>query len=57
MYFTNNHVSIEIPNLPDDDLESAPEAYLFALLLYHRWLIRTAMQGVFLNGPARISRY
>lgn len=57
MYFTNNHVTVEIPNLPEVDLETAPEPYLFALLLYHRWLLKTAMQGVFVNGPIKINRY
>lgn len=57
MYFTNNHVSVEIPNLPEDDLETASEPYLFALFLYHRWLLKTSMQGVFVNGPTKINRY
>lgn len=56
MYFTNNHVSVEIPYLPKTDLETAPDAFLFALTLYHRWLIKTSMQGVFVHGPVKFNR-
>lgn len=57
MYFTNNQESAEVPNVPDCDLETAPEPYLFALLLYHRWLIKTSLQGVFITGPAKNNMY
>lgn len=57
LYFTNNQVTVEIPNVPDCDLEAAPEPYLFALFLYHRWLIKTAIQGVFVTGPTKNNRY
>lgn len=53
LYITNNHVPVEIPNIPECDPESSSEPYLFALLLYHRWLIKTAMHGVYISGASK----
>lgn len=44
-YFTKEKV--EIPNVPDCDLTMISDQYLFALILYHRWVIRMAVQHSF----------
>lgn len=41
-YFTKE--KIEIPNIPEYDLSSVSDQFLFTLILYHRWVIRMAVQ-------------
>lgn len=57
LYFTNNHVPVEIPNVRPCNVDAASEHYLFALLLYHRWVIKTSMPGLLVNGSGRLNRY
>lgn len=44
-YFTNEKT--EIPNVPDCDVTTVSDPFLFALILYHRWIIRMAVQHSF----------
>lgn len=44
LYFTNDKKKIEIPNIAESDLLTISDQYLFALVLYHRWMIRMSVQ-------------
>lgn len=50
LYFANNQIPVDVTNLPEYDSNNVSDAYLFALLVYHRWIIKTAMYGMRLNG-------
>ncbi|GJQ85413.1 hypothetical protein Trydic_g23844 [Trypoxylus dichotomus] len=55
LYFTNNANFIEVPNVRSYDLSSVSKEFLFALLMYHRWLINTCMRRVFCQIPSRLN--
>lgn len=44
-YFTNEKT--DIPNVPDCDVTTVSDPFLFALIIYHRWIIRMAVQQSF----------
>ncbi|XP_030752565.1 integrator complex subunit 8 [Sitophilus oryzae] len=47
MYFTSEEKTImEIPNIEQADTKTASPQFLFALLLFHRWLLNTSMHRV-----------
>ncbi|CAH1117237.1 unnamed protein product [Phaedon cochleariae] len=46
MYFTNDKKTVEIPNVEEEDVNTASPPYLFALLLFHRWLLNTSMHRI-----------
>lgn len=53
IYFTNNETIVEIPKIPDEEnINELSLPYFFALVLYHRWFIRTAVNYVF-TGPLK----
>lgn len=41
-YFTNDKT--DIPNVPECDVTTVSDPLLFALILYHRWIVRLAVQ-------------
>nr|XP_023030206.1 integrator complex subunit 8 [Leptinotarsa decemlineata] len=53
MYFTNDKKTVEIPNVEDEDVKTASPPYLFALLLFHRWLLNTSMHRITSNWQIR----
>lgn len=53
MFFTNNKNVVEIPNIESPDVHFATPQYLFALLLFHRWLLKTSMHRVTSNWQLR----
>lgn len=53
MFFSNNENIAEIPNIEIPDVHFATSQYLFALLLYHRWLLKTSMHRVTSNWQLR----
>lgn len=55
LYFTNKHTFIEIPNVENYDLNIVSKEFLFALLMYYRWLISTCMRRIFCQIPSRLN--
>ncbi|CAG9860087.1 unnamed protein product [Phyllotreta striolata] len=53
MYFTNDKKTVEIPNVEEEDVKTASPPYLFALLLFHRWLLSTSMHRITSNWQTR----
>lgn len=53
LFFTNNNKPVEIPNIEDQDIAAAPKPYLFALMLYHRWVLNTSMHRIHSNLQMR----
>ncbi|XP_072390138.1 integrator complex subunit 8 [Diabrotica undecimpunctata] len=53
MYFTNDKKTVEIPNVEEEDVKTASPPYLFALLLFHRWLLSTSMHRITSNWQIR----
>lgn len=53
MYFTNDKKYVEIPNVIDEDLADVNTQYLFALTLYHRWLLNTSMNKITSNWQSK----
>ncbi|XP_076267977.1 integrator complex subunit 8 isoform X1 [Rhynchophorus ferrugineus] len=54
MYFTSEEKTImEIPNIEQADTKTASPQFLFALLLFHRWLLNTSMHRVTSNWQQR----
>lgn len=54
MYFTSEEKTImEIPNIEQADTKTASPQFLFALLLFHRWLLSTSMHRVTSNWQQR----
>lgn len=55
LYFTNKSNFIEIPHVECYDLSAVSKEFVFALLMYHRWLLSTCMRRVFCQMPARMN--
>lgn len=53
MFFTNDKKYVEIPNVIDEDVLNANSQYLFALTLYHRWLLNTSMNKITSNWQTK----
>lgn len=53
MFFTNKKKYVEIPTQIDHDSTNANSQYLFALTLYHRWLLNTSMNKVTSNWQSK----
>lgn len=56
MYFTSEEKVVwEVPNFEQPDISTATPQLRFALLLYHRWLVNTAMNRVTSNWQQRFA--
>lgn len=56
MYFTSEEKVVwEVPNFEQPEVGTAPPQLRFALLLYHRWLLNTAMNRVTSNWQQRFA--
>lgn len=54
MYFTSGEKTVmEISNIEQPDTKTASPQFLFALLLFHRWLLSTSMHRVTSNWQQR----
>ncbi|CAG9764754.1 unnamed protein product [Ceutorhynchus assimilis] len=54
MYFTSEKKTImEISNIEEPDIKTASPQFLFALLLFHRWLLSTSMHRITSNWQQR----
>ncbi|XP_044263221.1 integrator complex subunit 8 [Tribolium madens] len=54
LYFTNDKTTAEIPNIDLKPDESVPSPYLFALVVYHRWLLNVTMHRITSNWQMRL---
>ncbi|XP_031329451.1 integrator complex subunit 8-like [Photinus pyralis] len=53
LYFTNNQIPVDIFNVPDvEDTEILSQPFGFALVLFHRWVIRSTVNCIFM-GPVK----
>ncbi|KAF5274403.1 hypothetical protein FQA39_LY07283 [Lamprigera yunnana] len=53
LYFTNNQIAVDIYNIPEiEDPEILTQPYGFALILYHRWIVRTSISYSY-NGSLK----
>ncbi|VEN57796.1 unnamed protein product [Callosobruchus maculatus] len=53
MYFTNNKTVMDISTALEQDINFVSQEFLFALILFHRWLLNTAMHRVTSNWQIR----
>lgn len=51
LYFTNENTHVEIP-LADIKLNNLP--HLFALLMYHRWMLNVTMNRITTNWQLKV---
>nr|CAI5853943.1 unnamed protein product [Callosobruchus analis] len=53
MYFTNNKTVMDIASALEQEISFVSPQFLFALILFHRWLLNTAMHRVTSNWQIR----
>nr|XP_022899838.1 integrator complex subunit 8 [Onthophagus taurus] len=51
IYFTHNHISVELPNLEEHNPHTISPQHKFSLVIYYRWLICLSMRRVFCQMP------
>ncbi|CAH0550288.1 unnamed protein product [Brassicogethes aeneus] len=53
IFFTNDNITLEIPNITYDESVHSNKPYLFSLVIYHRWLLYTTIHRITPNWQLR----